>query len=166
MGKHPLYNESGLLINNHPQVLYALVDKRAEIDGNRIIARNELLRLEYELSIVDEAIKIFDPNLEVEIKPKRIKKEIPKGKEYCFSFSNIRKVILVVLESKKEPFNRDDIYIEIARLGEIDLNNGSLRQKLKNVASQQLERLVRDESIFRKDLSGRNNTLYSINRFD
>jgi len=74
MSKHPLYNHSGLQRNNHPQVMYALVDKRAELDGQRIVLEKELLKVRVQLESIDGSLSVFNPELKIEIKPK-----IPKS---------------------------------------------------------------------------------------
>lgn len=102
MSKHPLYNDTGLIKNNKPQVLYALVNKRAELDGLRIEAKNRLLQLEYELKTIDEAIKIFDPDLEVEIKPK-----IPKLPNLeNLNYPKMQDAIMQVLKMSNIPLAR------------------------------------------------------------
>jgi len=51
MGKHPLYNKSGLIKNNKPQVMYTLVNKKAELSGEILDLKKTLCKLKTDLVI-------------------------------------------------------------------------------------------------------------------
>ena len=138
MSKHPLYNETGLLKNNKPQVLYSLVNKRAELDGLRIETKNRLLQLEYELKIIDETIKIFDPDLEVEIKPK-----IPK-------ISNLGNINYPILQ---------DTFMQVLKM-----TNTKARTKLKNMGSQILNKYAQKGIINKIEKANRLDALFELKR--
>jgi hypothetical protein len=160
MSKHPLYNETGLLYNNKPQVLYSLVNKRAELDGLRIETKNRLLQLEYELKIIDETIKIFDPDLEVEIKPK-----IPKISNLGnINYPILQDTFMQVLKMTNTPLLRDDIYEKAAEILEVDMRNAKARTKLKNMGSQILNKYAQKGIINKIEKANRLDALFELKR--
>lgn len=134
MNKHPLYNYSGLQKNNKPQVLYALVNKKAELEGLRIEAQKRVARIESEIQTISDSIKIFDPDLEVQVKPKP---PLPAKPSYI-TMTRVKEALLKVLKKHKVFIHRDMLYEESANLLDIDMRVGKIRQKFKNVAAQSI----------------------------
>ena len=160
MEKHPLYNDTGLIENNKPHVLYALVDKRAELDGLRIEIKKQLKKLEFEVETLDNAIKIFDPELEITIKPKKPKKTgyDPINLKVC------RKLILYILEARNKPIPRVELHETVANMMSLDLSDPTICRKLKSTNTKVLSLLCKSGLIEEEKFDNLQQSLFSIKK--
>jgi hypothetical protein len=62
MSKHPLYNETGLLKNNKPHVLYALANKQMELKELQREYEARIAQIKLDLTAVEITICLFDEN--------------------------------------------------------------------------------------------------------
>lgn len=141
MSKHPLYNHSGLIRNNHPQVMYALVNKKAELLRTIADKQKEIANLKLDTAIIDQSLKIFDPSFDIEIKPKVVKHKSKKPIEV----EECKDLILYLFAKHKQPLVILFLYLELALELDLNLNKFHMDVKFKNFISDVLTEMVNDE---------------------
>ncbi len=94
---------------DHPQVLHALVKKRAEIAGRIDIHRSELRRMVDELDHVDATILIFNPDVDIGA----IRSKPGAAPHAAFRGEITRQVFRTIREATGRPVTADEI---VARL--------------------------------------------------
>lgn len=157
MSKHPLYNETGLQKDNKPQVLYALVNKRAEIDGKIIALKKELFKLECDLNAIDQSITIFDPNLDIEIKPK-----MPKKETMYFPHKKVKVAIIKLLKNSESALEITFIHESIAKEFDINIVHKHNRYTFKNRVGNILSTLLKDGYLEKNKF--KNKVYYIVNK--
>ena len=60
MGKHPLYNETGLQKDNKSHVLYALANKQMELKQIQDEYEAKILKIKADLEAMEQVICLFD----------------------------------------------------------------------------------------------------------
>ena len=137
MSKHPLYNATGLIKNNKPMVLYALVNKKSELTGEILELKKKLSKIETDLLHINESIRIFDPYLDVKVPPKKIN----PVDSVSFEKGELRRLILLSIDDKNYTISTA-IYENIAIKKGIDISISKIRQLFIKKVSKELDNMV------------------------
>ena len=124
MSKHPLYNTTGLQINNKSHVLYALTNKQMELQQLQEEYNKKISKVKNDLIALKSTICLFDDDCDETIaKTVNSGSNVKKKRNSYFERGEIRKLILKVIRTTVEPLKTNEIAILCQELKGISTNN-------------------------------------------
>lgn len=122
MGKHPLYNQTGLQRDNKSHVLYALANKQMELKQIQDEYEIKISKIKLDLVALETTICLFDcdcneTNQEDKWKNKSSKK---RERNLLFERGELKKLILMTLRTSNNPLKTDEITNNILKIKEFD----------------------------------------------
>lgn len=122
MGKHPLYNKSGLQKNNKSHVMYALSNKQMELKQIQDEYEAKILKVKADLEAMEQVICLFDGDCNKTIKKLNTKSSntIPKKRNKYFIKGECKKLILTILRTATEPLKSDEITTRIIKMKKLE----------------------------------------------
>lgn len=143
MGKHPLYNQTGLQRDNKSHVLYALASKQMELKQIQDEYEIKISKIKLDLVALETTICLFDCDCNETIKKISEKTKSSKKRErnLLFERGELKKLILMTLRTSNNPLKTDEITNNILKIKEFD------NQYFVNVQKSVLNQLVVIEKI-------------------
>jgi hypothetical protein len=120
MGKHPLYNETGLQKNNKSHVLYALANKQMELKQIQDEYEAKISKIKSDLRAMEQVICIFDSNCS-ETLDKINSKPIRKNKPRLFRNNELRTLVIKNIKESEKPITNRELGEIIKKLKNIDV---------------------------------------------
>ncbi len=138
MGKHPLYNQTGLQRDNKSHVLYALASKQMELKQIQDEYEIKISKIKLDLVALETTICLFDSDCNETIKKISEKSKSSKKRErnLLFERGELKKLILMTLRTSNNPLKTDEITSNILKIKEFD------NQYFVNVQKSVLNQLV------------------------
>ena len=138
MGKHPLYNQTGLQRDNKSHVLYALASKQLELKQIQDEYEIKISKIKLDLVALETTICLFDSDCNETIKKISEKSKSSKKRErnLLFERGELKKLILMTLRTSNNPLKTDEITSNILKIKEFD------NQYFVNVQKSVLNQLV------------------------
>lgn len=138
MGKHPLYNQTGLQRDNKSHVLYALASKQMELKQIQDEYEIKISKIKLDLVALETTICLFDCDCNETIKKISEKSKSSKKRErnLLFERGELKKLILMTLRTSNNPLKTDEITSNILKIKEFD------NQYFVNVQKSVLNQLV------------------------
>lgn len=99
-------------------VLSGLVSKRCELSGEVNHLKTEIDRVTDEITAIDSAIKVFDPEYDL----RTLKAKAKRKKNSFFKHGEANKFVLDVLRNANNPINTTEIAERAATLKGLDLS--------------------------------------------
>jgi len=155
MGKHPLYNESGLQKNNKSHVMYALANKQMELKSLEDEYEAKILKVKSDLEAMEQVICLFDGDCNKTIKKLNTKSAntIPKKRNKYFIKGECKKLVLTTLRTATEPLKSDEITASIIKMK--NLENDDFVKIQKSIFAQ-LKLLEENNLAYKFDRVGLN----------
>ena len=138
MGKHPLYNQTGLQRDNKSHVLYALASKQMELKQIQDEYEIKISKIKLDLVALETTICLFDSDCNETIKKISEKSKSSKKRErnLLFERGELKKLILMTLRTSNNPLKTDEITSNILKIKKLDT------QYFANVQKSILNQLV------------------------
>ena len=138
MGKHPLYNQTGLQRDTKSHVLYALASKQMELKQIQDEYEIKISKIKLDLVALETTICLFDSDCNETIKKISEKSKSSKKRErnLLFERGELKKLILMTLRTSNNPLKTDEITSNILKIKEFD------NQYFVNVQKSVLNQLV------------------------
>lgn len=139
MGKHPLYNNSGLQKNNKSHVMYALANKQIELKKLKDEYEAKILKVKSDLEAMKQVICLFDDDCSStidKINTHTDNKQKKSAATRLFKNGELKKLILNILRKSNSPLKSDDIALEIIEIKEFEFNDGIIKKVKKAISSQ------------------------------
>lgn len=138
MGKHPLYNQTGLQRDNKSHVLYALASKQMELKQIQDEYEIKISKIKLDLVALETTICLFDCDCNETIKKISEKSKSSKKRErnLLFERGELKKLILMTLRTSNNPLKTDEITNNTLKIKEFD------NQYFVNVQKSVLNQLV------------------------
>ena len=138
MGKHPLYNESGLQKNNKSHVLYALANKKIELKQIQDEYEAKILKIKSDLEAMEQIICLFDGDCDKTIKKLNVKfsNRKPRARNNHFINGECKKLVLSVLRTSKGQLTTSDISLKVQDLKKIDKSDNSVNKNIQKIVVQ------------------------------
>lgn len=138
MGKHPLYNQTGLQRDNKSHVLYALASKQMELKQIQDEYEIKISKIKLDLVALETTICLFDCDCNETIKKISEKSKSSKKRErnLLFERGELKKLILMTLRTSNNPLKTDEITSNILKIKEFD------NQYFVNIQKSVLNQLV------------------------
>ena len=155
MGKHPLYNESGLQKNNKSHVMYALANKQMELKQIQDEYEAKISKIKSDLEAMEQVICLFDGDCNKTIEKLNIKssKSTPKKRNKYFIKGECKKLVLTILRTTTEPLKSDEITTSIIKTK--NLENEDFIKIQKSILAQ-LKLLEENNLAYKFDRVGLN----------
>lgn len=122
MGKHPLYNQTGLQRDNKSHVLYALANKQMELKQIQDEYEIKISKIKLDLVALETTICLFDCNCDSTIKKLNVasSKSKPRTRNKHFDKGECKKLVLSVMRTTREQLTTSDISLKVQDLKKID----------------------------------------------
>lgn len=155
MGKHPLYNTTGLQKNNKSHVMYALANKQMELKQLEDEYEAKISKIKSDLIAMKQVICLFDEDCNKTIKKLNTKSSniIPKKRNKYFIKGECKKLILTTLRTAIEPLKSDEIATNIVKIK--NLENEDFIKIQKSILAQ-LKVLEKNNLAYKFDKVGLN----------
>ena len=128
-----------------PHVLTGLIAKRAQIAGQIEHTQDQLRQLVIDLDLVDAAIHIFDPSIELE----EIKSRPVPPKHHAFR-GEVSRIVLATLRNAKKPLTTLDIAQRVMAERGLDTANQRLLKLMTKRAGACLRHWQQRGTVTRK----------------
>ena len=113
-----------------PNLLNGLVAKRAEIDGQLAANRREHLRLLSDLKVVDDTIRLFQPDVDLSVvRPK------PVPVEHAAEWGEVTASVYEALREATTPLTAFDLALMIMRQRQLDTADANLVRLIRSRVS-------------------------------
>lgn len=149
MGKHPLYNQTGLQKNNKSHVLYALANKQMELKQIQDEYEVKISKIKSDLEAMEQVICLFDRDCGKTIKKLNVKSSKSKSRARNKHFINgeCKKLVLSVMRTNKEQLTTSDISLKVQDLKKIDKRDNVLNKNIQKIVVQILRTLEKSNII-------------------
>jgi hypothetical protein len=143
MGKHPLYNQTGLQKNNKSHVLYALANKQMELKQIQDEYEAKILKVKADLEAMEQVICLFDRDCGKTIKKLNTKSSNtkPRARNKHFINGECKKLVLSVMRTNTEQLTTSDISLKVQDLKKIDKSDNILNKNIQKIVVQILRAL-------------------------
>ncbi|MEA2019898.1 MAG: hypothetical protein U9N59_15815 [Campylobacterota bacterium] len=154
MGKHPLYNTTGLQKGNKSHVLYALANKQMELKQIQDEYETKVAKIKSDLEAMEQVICLFDKDCGSTIEKinnKSTKRASPKANSY-FERGEARKLVLNVLRKSQHSLKARDISQIIQKDKNIPIDDSIVNAEVTKVINDCLRHttksglIVKDEN--------------------
>lgn len=135
MGKHPLYNQTGLQRDNKSHVLYALANKQMELKQIQDEYEIKISKIKLDLVALETTICLFDCNCDSTIKKLNVtsSKSKPKTRNKHFDKGECKKLVLSVMRTAREQLTTSDISLKVQDLKKIDKRDNTLNKNIQKI---------------------------------
>lgn len=155
MGRHPLYNESGLQKNNKSHVMYALADKQMELKQLQKEYEDKILKIESDLEAMEKVLCLFDEDCDKTLEKINLSASL-KRKPYehnrYFKRGEAKSLVLKVLRGKNHSMKARDIAIEIQSINNMRTDNKLITNEIVKVIQDTLRGLFKKKLVVKDDL--------------
>lgn len=139
MSKHPLYNETGLQRNNKSHVLYALADKKIELQNLESEYKAKLIKLKSDVLALETTICLFDGNCNETLnKINSIKPRAKTSRHHYFKNGEGMRLVLETLRLADEPLTATEIIDTVAKKKGLEFSCSEERYSFSQSISVQL----------------------------
>ena len=149
MGRHPLYNQTGLQKNNKSHIMYALANKQMELKQIQEEFEAKISKIKSDLEAMEQVICLFDGDCGKTIKKLNVKssKSKPRTRNKHFINGECRKLVLSVMRTNTEQLTTSDISLKVQDLKKIDKNDNILNKNIQKIVVQILRTLEKSNII-------------------
>ncbi|WP_186163212.1 hypothetical protein [Burkholderia gladioli] len=125
-------------------VVSGLVSKRAEIAGRIVSLKNEISQLQANLLALDNAIKVFDPDFEIQ----GIKARAPRTRNQYFEHGELQRLVLDTLRKTTTALTNQEIAERLMEQKNIEATAANIKLVQKTM-SNTVSRLEKQKRVKR-----------------
>ncbi len=149
MGKHPLYNQTGLQKNNKSHLMYALSNKQMELKQIQEEYESKINKINIDLQALETTMCLFDGDCDKTIRKLNVKSSNtkPRARNKHFINGECKKMVLSVLRTNTEQLTTADISLKVQDLKKIDKSDNVVNKNIQKIVVQILRTLEKSNII-------------------
>lgn len=158
MGKHPLYNTTGLQKNNKSHVLYALTNKQIELKQLEDEYEKKISKIKADLTAMEQVICLFDGDCGKTIEKINNKSATskPRVRNKYFSKGECRKLVLTALRTATVPLKTEQISLKVQDLKKISKNDIVVNKGIQKIVVEHLRAMEKSNLVLPTGKEGLN----------
>jgi len=164
MGRHPLYNNTGLQKNNKSHVLYALTSKYDDLKKEAEDCKIRMAKIKIDLIAMEQVIDIFDGKIDKKPKQKEKAEPCKISLNTIFDKGEARSFVLRVLRTSNEPMRAVDVAKEIQVLKGLGFEHKEVNAKVNKITNDTLRAIEKSGLISKVKIGSNYIALWEIKK--